>query len=157
MKKKNRGKVRAQVIEAQTAWAKGIVTIGASDNPKAAANAMLDALYDFDNDKTTNEPQILFKPTLASEYPIRTTRDETLSYFIGGKWDATGFALKPWQHVIFNDYSLQIMEGKEQYLAMGTYVFYPSDGKPVSVDYTFGYRIKNKALKIFLHHSSLSV
>jgi len=158
MEKQNTEEVREQIIKAQTKWAKGIIAIGKSNNPKETTNNMLNELYDFNaNDKSGN-PQILFKPTLAAEHPIRTTREETLSYFIGGEWDKTGFALKPWRHVVFNDYSLKIMEGSNQYIAMGTYMFYPVSGEPVSVDYTFGYRYgKKNELRIFLHHSSLSV
>lgn len=152
--------IKEQIIAVQKEWATGIVAIGKDLHPVSKANEMLDKLYHFGN-KEYGKPEILFKPTLATQQPIRTNREETLSYFIGGEFDATGFALKPWNHVIFNVHDMKFTQDGREVLVMGTYVFYPTCGNPVAVDYTFGYRDIGTAdlpnLRIFLHHSSLAV
>lgn len=186
-----KGIIPEEIRNIQTQWANGIIEIGKVETSErqAAAEKMLNSLYAFEpgseKDPMLDIDQILFKPTLAYTYPIRTTYKETLSYFIGkenyeqGLEYDTGFALKPWIHVEFlyriaagggvkgiapDQYTRNAFykETEDTIIVMGTYTFYPRpifkrrpNPAPVPVDYTFGYRKSD--LKIILHHSSLPV
>ncbi len=138
-----------EVKAAQDAWGKGIVAIGAADEPKAAATAHLDTLYGYDMGT------VLFKPTKAAEEQFRGSKEEALSYFVTGEVEEDkGFALAPYTKVRFENEG--IISDCDSALAMGNYFFTPIEGDPVKVEYSFGY-VKDDAgnLRINLHHSSL--
>ena len=143
-----------QVKEAQTKWAQGIEKISqvylAKGDYKKAAEDHIDALYAY------GISEVLFKPTLASEDQFRETKEEALSYFVGGiiKEDK-GFAIKPWKKARFGEQQI-IVHGSEA-IAMGNYYFTPVDSdEETKVEFTFGYMLdKHGNLRINAHHSSL--
>ena len=147
---------RTLIQDAQRAWAEGVVSIGKTNDTEQyieEANRVLDELYDFDKNDF-----ILFKPTLASQHPVRTDRQGTASYFIGGIFteDGAGFARTPWARVTFeDDFNFTELDSGD-ILVMGRCTFYPYDGDTdheiTTADYTFGYR--GGSMRIFLHHSS---
>lgn len=159
-------KLIRKIKTAQAKWAKGVVDIGKVWKDEAEytrlANQMLNDLYDFDSQGDF----ILFKPTLASDHPVRVNRKQTASYFIGGsiKEDSNGFARTPWEEVSFDPdfFFTELVSG--DLLVMGRCTFTsperPNTLPPRDIavaDYTFGYRQANDGLRIFLHHSSLQV
>ncbi len=156
---KNKEKTIRLIQAAQNRWANYIQQIGeAKGNPDEytrLTKKMLAELYGFEHSEL--DPPILFKPTLAIKKPVRTTYNETLSYFIGGEVEEdTGFALTPWEKVEFhNDMHITVVDS-HCVLAMGRCTFYNSEQKPqrTTADYTFGYRLVEGKLVIFLHHSS---
>lgn len=138
-----------QVLAAQKQWADGIVTIGAAIDHKQAALEHLNKLYGFDIG------QVLFKPTKAAADQFRGTKDEALSYFVGGSIaEDKGFALAPYTKVRFENEGITI--DCDSALAMGNYYFTTTEGQEIKVEYSFGYvEDKDGNLKINLHHSSL--
>lgn len=143
------------IIKAQHEWANGIVNIGkiysANGDYRKAAEDFIDKFYGYQNGP------VLFKPTKAAEKQFRLTKEAALSYFIGHNKkypEDEGFALHPWIKINFKNVGF-FLHG-DYAVAMGTYIFTPKTGDPVTVEYTFGY-IKNKDnnLIINLHHSSL--
>jgi len=144
-----------EIFQAQKTWGQGVVHIGKvyrqHGNYKKAAEQLVNQLYAY------QLGPVLFKPTKATKQPFRLTKEGAISYFVGGNKqfpEDKGFALEPWTHVRFHNAGVFI-DGNYA-VAMGTYYFTPLKGKPVKVEYTFGY-IKDKKghLKINLHHSSL--
>lgn len=140
---------KEEVLAAQKAWADGIVNIGAAQDHKKAAIDHINTLYGYDIGP------VLFKPTKASVVEFRLTKDEALSYFVGGQEpEDKGFALAPYTKVRFENKGIII--DCDSALAMGNYYFTKTDGEEVKVDYSFGYvEDKKGKLKINLHHSSL--
>lgn len=144
---------KQDVLNAQSAWAKGIVAIGKvflkQGDYRARAAQHIKDLYAYDQSK------VLFKPTLASNNQFRSTFDQALSYFVGGEIaEDQGFAIRPWSKVRFG--KQQILVYPESALAMGNYYFTPIDNdEEIKVEYTFGY-IKDEEgnLRINVHHSS---
>jgi hypothetical protein len=143
------------IIKAQNAWADGVVNIGkiylANGDYHKAAEDFVDKFYNYRNGP------VLFKPTKATEKQFRLTKEAALSYFIDDNKkfpEDKGFALHPWVKIKFKNAGF-FFHGNYA-VAMGTYLFTPKTGNPVTVEYTFGY-LKNKDndLKINLHHSSL--
>ncbi len=144
------------VLQAEDAWAKGIVHIGKvyqeGGDYKADASAMIDKMYAYDQGK------VLFKPTKAAQDQFRETKDEALSYFVGGSNpEDHGFAIQPWSQVRFDNDEVIFNPGGKTAEAMGNYYFTDAkSGKEVKVEYTMGFeKLKNGQVKIFLHHSSL--
>lgn len=145
---------QSDVIKAQEAWGRGIVTIGqvfqdGGDYTKAAADH-IKTHYDY-----ATGP-VLFKPTLAAEVPFRADFESALSYFVGGdsRWsEDTGFAIKPWTNVRFDNH--QIVTFGERAIAMGHYYFTTLTGDEVKVEYTLGFVKRGNEVKIFLQDSSL--
>lgn len=138
-----------EVLAAQQAWGDGIVAIGAAKDHKQAAIDHIDKLYAYDIGT------VMFKPTKAAVLEFRDTKEEALSYFVGGKEpEDKGFALAPFTKVRFEN--KDIVADCDSALAMGNYYFTQADGKEIKVDYSFGY-IRDKAgnLRINLQHSSL--
>ncbi|MCH2037781.1 MAG: hypothetical protein MK137_04225 [Rickettsiales bacterium] len=140
---------KEEVDAAQKEWGQGIVAIGQSENPKAAAENHLDTLYGYEIGN------VLFKPTKAKEDQFRNTREKALSYFVKGVIpEDKGFALAPFTNVRFENKSSII--DCDSALAMGNYYFTTQEGKDVKVEYSFGYvKDEEGKLKINLHHSSL--
>ena len=139
----------AEVEAAQIAWGNGIVKIGKSDNPKAAAVDHIDEFYGYE------EGDVLFKPTLASVDQFRGSKKEALSYFVGQDMkEDKGFALAPYVAVRWENEGI-VTDGNTA-LAMGNYFFTDTDGNETKVEYSFGYiKDEDGNLKINLHHSSL--
>ncbi len=145
---------KQDVLDAQKAWADGIVAISTvyveeGDYKMRAAQHIKD-LYAY------GQGEVLFKPTLASQDQFRETYDQALSYFVGGDIaEDTGFAIKPWSNVRFGEQ--QIITDSDSAMAMGNYFFTPvGETTETKVEYTFGY-MKDDAgkLRINVHHSSL--
>ncbi|OYY74090.1 MAG: hypothetical protein B7Y40_06660 [Gammaproteobacteria bacterium 28-57-27] len=144
------------VLQAQQAWAQGIVEIGKvyqdGGDYKAAASKLLDQLYGYGHGK------VLFKPTKAAYDQFRETKAEAMSYFVGGENpEDHGFALQPWSAVRFENNGIVIDADADTAEAMGNYFFTDAKtGNEVKVEYTFAYkRLKDGRVVIFLHHSSL--
>ena len=140
---------KQEIQKAQQAWGAGIVAIGAAKDPKAAAIAHIDTLYAYDLGT------VLFKPTKVADDQFRETKEEALSYFVGGlEPEDKGFALAPFTKVRFENDGYII--DCDSALAMGNYYFTPKGGKDIKVEYTFGYIKDTKGnLRINLQHSSL--
>ena len=144
------------VVKAQDAWAKGIEHIGKlyqdGGDYKAAASKMLDDMYAY------GKVKVLFKPTKAAHDQFRETKDQAMSYFVGGdNPEDHGFAIQPWSKVRFENNEVIFNPGGKTAEAMGNYYFTDAKtGNEVKVEYTFGYeKFKDGKVKIFLHHSSL--
>ena len=152
-----------EVREAQEAWGKAVVAVGKvySDGGdyKAVGKAGLDVLYGYHSGF-----DVLFKPTKARDFAVRTTEAEAVSYFVGAdavdsshsgaRAEDKGFALAPFTHVRWNNYGTII--DSESATAMGEYYFTGTDGSETKVEYTFQYRrAADGSLKIVVHHSSV--
>ncbi|MCH2228779.1 MAG: hypothetical protein MK105_00445 [Crocinitomicaceae bacterium] len=143
-----------QVIDAQNEWGAGIVKISSLKDERKECEAFtsdfLDKLYAFEMG------QVLFKPTKCKFEQFRPTKHEAISYFIAGEDRACnedgGFAISGWTKVRFENTGFILEENRA--IAMGNYYFTDADGNEAKVEYTFGYKISNGALKIDLHHSS---
>ncbi len=145
---------KEQVIEAQHEWGAGVVKIGSLKDNRSECESFtsdfLDKLYSFE------DGPVLFKPTKCELEQFRPTKAEAKSYFIAGDDRACnedkGFAINPWTKVRFENSDI-ILENNRA-IAMGNYFFTDLEGNEAKVEYTFGYKLKNGALKIDLHHSS---
>ena len=94
------------------------------------------------------------KPTMAKAQPFRTNHADIISYFVRGHIkEDSGFALKPWTKVRFENEKITISQ--HQAFAVGHYYFKDTDGNETKVEYSFGYVIEDNEIKINLHHSSL--
>ncbi len=148
---------KAEVLEAQHAWAKGLVNIGkvhlAKGNYKKTAGDLIHKLYAY----SYEQGSVLFKPTKAAEHPFRGSFTSALSYFVGSNKDFSedkGFALAPWKKIVFHNDEIYLHG--DMAIAMGEYYFTDMKNTVTKVEYTFGYVKTNKGqLKIVLHHSSL--
>ena len=143
-----------QVRNAQNEWAAGIEKISAifleEGDYKKAAEDHIDKLYAY------GISEVLFKPTLASEDQYRETKEEALSYFVGGSIsEDKGFAIKPWSKARFGEQ--QITTLGDYAVAMGNYYFTPvGSEEETKVEFTFGYLTDAEGnLRINVHHSSL--
>lgn len=89
----------AEVDEARERWAEAIISIGTAseegmEEATEKAEEVIETLYAYD------EGAVLFKPTKAAELPFRATKEEALSYFVGGDIsEDSGFALEPWTDI----------------------------------------------------------
>ncbi|NME68546.1 hypothetical protein [Flammeovirga aprica] len=145
---------KEQVVSAQNEWGAGVVKIGSlkENRPEceAFASEFLNKLYSFE------VGPVLFKPTKCAVEQFRPTKVEALSYFIAGDERACqedkGFAINPWTKVRFENSDIILEENRA--IAMGNYFFTDLDGNEAKVEYTFGYKVVDGALKIDLHHSS---
>jgi len=140
---------KEEIISAQKQWGDGIVAIGKAEDHKKAALEHINKFYAYD------AGPVLFKPTKAAVVQFRDTKEEALSYFVGGKEpEDKGFALAPYTKVRFENHGMAI--GCDTALAQGNYYFTKTDGQEIKVEYSFGYvEDKDGHLKINLHHSSL--
>lgn len=144
----------AEVIRLQEQWGAGLVEIGmiyqAGGDYRPAAEELIDHLYGY------HEGVVLFKPTKAAADQFRETREQALSYFVGGAIaEDHGFALQPWSKVRFENHGIVL--DSDSATAMGNYFFTDAaGGKEVKVEFTFGIkRAGDGRPVIFLHHSSL--
>ena len=140
---------------AQSEWADEVIRLGRLGGNhidlRHEAETAVDRLYAY------GLTEVMFKPTKAFKIPFRTTRDAAISYFIGanpGFPEDTGFALKPWKSILFNNAQIRI-DG-DSAAAMGHYTFGDYSGEELMVEYSFGYlKTRDERLKIWLHHSSI--
>lgn len=144
---------KEMIIKAQEEWANALLTVSQlhvdGKDMKVYAEHIIDTLYDFE------DGGVLFKPTRASKYPFRNTKEEALSYFICGSIEEDqGFALQPFENIIFSNAHMRF-DGNQAFV-IGTYMFELKTGTSYTADYTIGYVLKNNQLKIFLHHSSFT-
>ena len=143
-----------EVRATQEKWGAGIVRIGkvftdGGDYTNEALHHILD-LYDY------NDGTVLFKPTLAAAIPFRPTVEGALSYFVGKNSnfpEDTGFAIKPWTHVRFDNHNI-ITYGMKA-IAMGHYFFTDLSGTETKVEYTLGFIKRGQDIKITIQDSSL--
>jgi len=143
------------IIQAQNRWSSSIIKISSLRNNYELClqytDDFLNELYAFD------KGIVLFKPTKAKDEQFRFTKEKALSYFIAGKnkicKEDSGFAIHPWKKITFNN-SSYIIENNIAFV-MGNYYFTDLNDIALKVEYTFGYKLINKKIKIFLHHSSL--
>lgn len=142
-----------EILTAQKLWGDGIVAIGKvftdGGDYRARAGAHIDKLYSY------AQGPVLFKPTKAAENQFRGSREDALSYFVGGHIaEDQGFAIAPWSDVRFENHDIILMETTA--LAMGNYFFTATNGDVIKVEYTFGYiKDEDGVLRIILHHSSV--
>ncbi len=143
-----------QVLDAQSEWGAGVVKIGSLKDSRAEceayANEFLSKLYAY------GLGTVIFKPTKCEIEQFRPTQAEALSYFIAGEDRACkedkGFAINPWTKVRFENAGFILEESRA--IAMGNYFFTDLDGNEAKVEFTFGYKLVDGALRIDLHHSS---
>ena len=146
---------KSTIIQAQNKWSSSIIKISSMrDNYELClqyTDNFLNKLYAFD------KGIVLFKPTKAKDEQFRFTKEKALSYFIAGKKkiceEDSGFAIHPWKNITFNN-SSYIIEDNIAFV-MGNYYFTDLNDITLKVEYTFGYKLINDKIKIFLHHSSL--
>ena len=143
----------ADIDAAQAAWGRALLHIGRVYNEggdyKRLAGRYIDELYGYDI------APVLFKPTRAAQWPFRGTREDALSYFVGGGIaEDQGFAISPvWRKVRFANAGLNLQG--DVALAMGHYFITGPDGIENKIEYSFGYvRDGQGRLRIVLHHSS---
>ncbi len=145
----------AEVTAAEAEWAKGIVHVGdvftQGGDYKTAASDLIDAMYGY------QDGTVLFKPTKAAVDEFRETKDQALSYFVGGSEpEDHGFAITPWSAVRFDNKGMVI--DADSATVMGNYYFTNAKtGEDVKVDFTMGFKRapSDGHLELFLHHSSL--
>lgn len=143
-----------QVVAAQKTWGEGVVKIGSLKEQRAECESFtsefLDKLYAFE------AGTVLFKPTKCAMEQFRPSKPEAKSYFIAGEDRACqedkGFAIQPWTNVRFENSNIILEENRA--IAMGNYFFTDLSGAEAKVEYTFGYKLIDGALKIDVHHSS---
>ena len=144
---------KEEVLSMQKQWSVGLLDIGklyseSADYKQAAVN-YLSELYGF------QMGEVFFKPTLASVQQFRLTREDALSYFIGGNSnfdEDSGFALLGWKAIRFENVGIKI-EGNIA-IAMGNYFFQKENESEVKVEYTFVYKKDDSGkLYIILHDS----
>ena len=144
---------KEEVLSVQKQWSVGLLNIGklyseSADYKQAAVN-YLSELYGF------QMGEVFFKPTLASVQQFRLTREDALSYFIGGNSnfdEDSGFALLGWKAIRFENVGIKI-EGNIA-IAMGNYFFQKENESEVKVEYTFVYKQDDYGkLYIILHDS----
>lgn len=145
---------REDVLRLQRAWGQGIVDIGKASlsggNHRAVAVDLVDRLYAY------SEGSVMFKPTKASKDQFRESKDQAISYFVGGdNPEDHGFALHPWSEVRFENQDIAI--DSDSAMVMGNYHFTDArSSDEVKVEFTFGLkRARDGRLVITLHHSSL--
>ncbi|MDO6812337.1 hypothetical protein [Tenacibaculum soleae] len=145
---------KEQVEAVQKNWGNGVVKIGALKEQRESCekftSEFLDSNYAFETGVVS------FKPTKCEIEQFRPTKPEATSYFIAGEnrvcKEDKGFAIQPWTKVRFENSNL-ILEEKRA-IAMGNYFFTDLEGNEAKVEYTFGYKLVDNALKIDVHHSS---
>ncbi len=147
-----------QLTQARLAWGNGMIAISKAyeesdiTGAKIIAHDFLDHVYGFELGP------VLFKPTLSGgAQTFRPTKDGALSYFVGH--DPTypldsGFGIKSWHEVSSETCAAFFYQDVAMW--MGSVTLNSKDGHSITVDKSWGYKkVKNGALKIILHHSSL--
>ena len=150
--------VEQDIMKALNNWGESLIAISRAyeDDGLASARAIaeqtLDRLYGFELGP------VLFKPTMSGgPQTFRLTKIGALSYFIGNDPEYpndNGFGIKFWRSVKPETSATFIQNDVAMW--MGWVTLIGRDGHTVTVDKSWGYKkLKNGALKIILHHSSL--
>jgi hypothetical protein len=146
----------SDVLEALDDWAKGILAISQAkaDNQDYVqiASDFIDDAYNYD------EGFVLFKPTLSSTVPFRTTFDGALSYFVGGNTEFpedAGFAIRVWKDIQFE--MVGVIYESNRAILQTICRLTAGDDSIVTAYFSMSMVRKSKKypLKIDLHHSSL--
>jgi hypothetical protein len=144
-----------EVLKALADWGNGLVSIAQASaaNRVSVATNVINAAYNY------QEGIVLFKPTLASVVPFRTTFESALSYFIGGNpayaEDGSGFATNPWKSVAF-EVDGRILPGKVA-VVMGYKLLTKTDDTVTTAHFSMVF-VRDEETgdpKIIQHHSSL--
>eukprot|EP00441_Pelagodinium_beii_P016641 CAMPEP_0197668912 /NCGR_PEP_ID=MMETSP1338-20131121/70582_1 /TAXON_ID=43686 ORGANISM="Pelagodinium beii, Strain RCC1491" /NCGR_SAMPLE_ID=MMETSP1338 /ASSEMBLY_ACC=CAM_ASM_000754 /LENGTH=809 /DNA_ID=CAMNT_0043248377 /DNA_START=77 /DNA_END=2502 /DNA_ORIENTATION=- len=127
-----------QIKAAQKSFGDMIVQIGKYHEKgwsyKEHTAMMVDTLFAYDFGT------VLFKPSEAKEHPFRLDRSSALAYFRGGDDnypEDTGFALKPWASVKFENHGLILQE--DAAWAVGQVTFKAESDEKEGAQYTVGY------------------
>ena len=147
-----------QLMQARVAWGDGMIAISQAYDgsgiklARGVADGFLDDVYGFELGP------VLFKPTLSGgAQTFRPTKEGALSYFIGhnSKYPSdNGFGIKSWHEIKSETCAAFIDEDVAMW--MGWVTLTDKNGHSVVVDKSWGYKkLRNEALKIILHHSSL--
>ena len=147
-----------QLLQARVAWGKGMIAISTAydesgiTQAKIIADDFLDYVYGFELGP------VLFKPTLSGgAQTFRPTKESALSYFVGHnpKYPSdNGFGIKSWHEIKSETCAAFVDEDVAMW--MGRVTLTDRNGHSVVVDKSWGYKkLRNEALKIVLHHSSL--
>jgi hypothetical protein len=147
-----------QVLQAQQAWCKGLLSIseaygsGGFAKAKATANQVLDQAYAY------QYGPVAFKPTLTvAPQTFRSTKAGALAYFVGGDPNFPndkGFAIKPWKTCAVRNQVIQL-HGMFA-TTMGNVDLTNDKGAATTVDKTWTFiREPDGSIRIVLHHSSL--
>ena len=147
-----------QLMQARFAWGNGMIAISKAyeklgiTEAKVIANNFLDEVYGFELGP------VLFKPTLSGGgQTFRPTKEGALSYFVGHDSiypSDSGFGIKSW-HEIKSETCAAFFD-QDVAMWMGWVTLTSKNGQSIKVDKSWGYKkVKNGALKIILHHSSL--
>ena len=145
---------KQEVLDVQEKWANGLLKIVETHQGNkeftTETSDFIDDIYAYD------WGEVLFKPTLASDFQFRKDKEGALSYFIGSNpkySEDKGFALKGWKKVRWENAGIQLLD--DVAIAMGNYYFTNSDGE-LKVEFTFVFRKDNTGkIKIVLHDSHL--
>jgi len=145
------------ILAAQKAWGDAMINISmAYENEgfaaaKALGKTVIDTMYGY------NYGPVLFKPTMPSKEPFRTTKRGAVAYFVGGDSsypNDKGFAIKGWRQVTFENHAVW-KEGSLG-IAQGNVMLSDKNGAITTVDKTFGFwKTPDGNVVIVLHHSSL--
>ena len=140
------------IKEAQASWATAVVAVGETSS---AGDAHARAVQLVETHYKTEDGNLLFCPTKASQQQFRRTLEDAVSYFVGqGIGEDAGFALEPWASIRFENTDI-LLRG-DVGIAMGNYFFGRADGSELKAEYSFVYVLDDSGqLKIQLHHSSL--
>lgn len=143
-----------EVVGLQNRWAAWIMTLGKvyreGGDYRRKAGDMITEMYAYD------DGGVLFKPTRAAKVQFRDTKEQALSYFVGGSIaEDHGFALSPWSHIRFENHRIILEEGMA--LVMGNYFFTEANsGQEMKVEFTLGIKRADDGHPVIcLHHSSL--
>ena len=145
---------KQEVLDIQEKWANGLLKIVETHQSNkeftTETSDFIDDVYAYD------WGEVLFKPTLASDFQFRKDKEGALSYFIASNpkySEDKGFALKGWKKVRWENAGVQLLA--DVAIAMGNYYFTNSDGE-LKVEFTFVFRKDNTGkIKIVLHDSHL--
>jgi hypothetical protein len=150
---------KAQVDKALNDWGLGLVSIStATKQGKTQAELTTIATNVIKTAYNYDDSIVLFKPTVAVNFPFRTTFDGALSYFIGGNAafaEDSGFAKNPFVSVVFDVRGYVYEENRA--FVQGFKNLTLDDATTISAHFSMGFtrKSKNADLKIDLHHSSL--
>ena len=147
-----------QLMQARVAWGDGMIAISEAYDgsgiklARGVANGLLDDVYGFELGP------VLFKPTLSGgAQTFRPTKEGALSYFVGHNPtypSDNGFGIKSWHEIKSETCAAFIDEDVAMW--MGWVTLTDKNGHSVVVDKSWGYKkLRNEALKIVLHHSSM--
>lgn len=143
---------KEEVIDFQKKWANGIIRIGSlhlyNQDYKQEAINFVSEMYAYDSD------MVLFKPTLASEFQFRLTKDSAISYFIGGNKDYledVGFALLDWSEIRWENAGINIIN--DIAICMGNYFPKKVNEEEIKIEFSLVLKKINGNEKLIMHGS----